>query len=124
MVTLFIASLVTLIMTVWFKTDGIVEWADLLGLKKIFKTSDYREEKIMSAPTPLTYPGFLKKKYNNFTTRLISCPVCLSVWLAFFASFVGFIFTLDLGAIILFPIAWVLSVILYGAVVKLLDLKS
>jgi hypothetical protein len=29
-----------------------------------------------------SYPEYLQAKYNNFFTRLISCPFCLGFWVA------------------------------------------
>jgi hypothetical protein len=74
---IFILNAVVLLY-IWFETDGVVEWARALRLK-FTKFDEFFEEQRKSRVT-LTYPDFLLAKYNSFWIRLITCPVCLGVW--------------------------------------------
>lgn len=124
MISLFISSTVILIMIVWFKTDGVIEWIDLFGWNDFFKTTEYRNEKINTIPNILTYPNFLKNKYNNFLTRLISCQICLSIWSVVCMSVGSSVFLLEITPIFYIPITWVLTIILYGIIIKLLNYEN
>lgn len=73
--------LLALILTVWFKTTAFVEYMHLFRLDKWFHVQDYTDVQSDQA-----FPDFLKEYYNNFFTRLISCPICLSIWLGFIIS--------------------------------------
>ena len=105
-----------MVLLVWLKTDALIEWGRVFGLSKILKSDEYYKYKIekmlSSTPFDITYPVFLKLNYNTFFTRLISCPMCLSFWL----SVLGCIVISNLIAI---PIVYILSLIIYGVVVKL-----
>lgn len=72
---------VALFLTVWLKTDAFVEYMSLLKLDKYFHIKDY-----LDVSGDQSYPQFLVEYYNSFFTRLISCPICLSVWLGFIIS--------------------------------------
>ena|SRR5438045_6160981 len=62
----------------WFDTDAFIEYAKLLRLR----FAKYEEYEQMKSTIPsMEYVNFLLMKYNNFFTRLISCPVCVIVWL-------------------------------------------
>jgi hypothetical protein len=73
---------IVVLLYVWFQTDAVIEWAELLKLK-FFKYHEYRAFKL----TPLSkmvnnYSEFLAYKYSSsFFIRLITCPICLTVWL-------------------------------------------
>jgi hypothetical protein len=77
------------VLLVWFKTEAVLEYAKLFGLGKIFYEKEY--EKFAKTNMFLGYHDFLLKKHNCFVMRLITCPVCLTVWMSvFFALFFGF----------------------------------
>ena len=68
---------------IWFDADAVVEWAKLFRIK-FLKYREYDENK--KKPLPMlaaqTYPEFLAYNYNDyFLIRLITCPVCFTVWL-------------------------------------------
>ena len=72
--------IITLILTAWFKTNAFCEYVQLLGFKNQFWVSDYfRERKKLS--TSLHYTEYLLLKKNCFFVRLITCPICLGMWL-------------------------------------------
>jgi hypothetical protein len=123
-----------LILLVWFKTEAIVEYASLFGLKKLFKANEFRVEKM--SLEQLTYPTFLKMKSNNFFIKLITCPICLSVWMTIIFECVMVMWAISLGkAYILLlwtlyllfiaagPAICILTLLIYGLVVVLLKLK-
>jgi len=68
-----------LLLIVWFKTDAFLEYVKLFRLSKLFKVDKFEKEKLQDFE--LNYHLYLRKYHNNFFTRLITCPICLSVWL-------------------------------------------
>jgi hypothetical protein len=100
--------LLTLILIVWFKTSAFVEYCELFKLSKYFKVDQYIDLK-----DNLTFPEFLKEYYNNFLTRLLSCPICTAIWGAILIS-------IYLNIFLLFPIVCVFGLSLYLLIIKLL----
>ena len=70
-----------------YNTDAFVEYVSLFRLKKIFNVDKY-EEHLRSYPLN-SYWDYVLYNRNNFVTKLISCPICVSVWgnLALFAAY-------------------------------------
>ena len=70
------------ILYVWMDTDAVIEWAQLFHLK-FFNYEGYH--KVRNGPLSqmvITYCDFLEYEYGNkFLIKLITCPICLSVWL-------------------------------------------
>jgi len=108
-----LSCLVALILLIWFKTDAIVEWTDLLSFGGK-KHTDYWDRK-KTEEYPLTYPHYLRMKHDNFFIKLITCPICLAVWLSIIHCVV-------IWQIILIPVVCIFSLIIYGGTVKLLDI--
>lgn len=96
--------LFTFLLIIWFNTEAFVEYIRLFKLKW-FKIDEYLNTK--ETDFTLTYHSFLLQKYNNFFTKLITCPFCLNFWLVFIGSF---IFEYS---IIEIPTIYVLSLITY-----------
>jgi len=71
---------VAFILIIWLKTEAFVEYARLFGLSKLLEIDKFDNRTMYE----LTYPAFLLVNHNNFLTRLISCPICLGVWLNIF----------------------------------------
>lgn len=118
MVELYISCLIAIVLMVWLKTDALIEWGSVFGLSKVLKKDEFYRFKMeqLLGPIPLndiSYPTFLKLKYNSFFTRLTSCPMCLSFWF----SVVGCVVISNLIAI---PIVYILSLVIYGIIVKLI----
>ena len=71
------------IMIVWFKSGAFVEYCNLFGLK--FLLLGYDKD-----PNSLTFPQYLYVKSRilfkcsvcRFLVSLITCPMCLSLWLS------------------------------------------
>lgn len=62
---------------IWFETEAFVEYIRLVGFN-LFKVNDYLDAKQHNFE--LTYHSYLLQKHNNFFTRLITCPICVTTW--------------------------------------------
>ena len=98
---------VAAILIIWFETTAFVEYASLLRLNKLFKIDEYYKQEE-------EYTLFLAINYNNFFTRLLSCPYCIGFWMSI-------IFALTLSFIEYFPIIMICSLILYGTTKGLIN---
>jgi hypothetical protein len=73
----------TMILTLWFKTDVILDYCRLLNIFNKFQT---KVIKFLKTNPHLYFPDFLYEQTKKssipiqFLGKLISCPVCLSVW--------------------------------------------
>jgi hypothetical protein len=80
------------ILYVWFESDAVIEYAELLRLK-FFKYQEYSEmKKRPMGGMAHTYAEFLLLTFGTtrsekwfdflkcFLIRLITCPICFSVW--------------------------------------------
>lgn len=71
------------ILIVWFKSSAFVEYCNLLGFKKLLLGFD-------KDPNSLTFPQYLYIKSRTlfkctvckFLVSLITCPLCLALWLS------------------------------------------
>jgi hypothetical protein len=104
-------------MLVWFKSDAFVEWMNLFGLGKLIKSDKYLDEKFDNFE--ITYPLFLKLKYNKFIFKLIGCPLCFCVWLSIASSI--FISTSFLSFIGYSSVLCILSLFIFGIITKLIN---
>jgi hypothetical protein len=73
---------VTSLLFLWFKTDAFISYCELLGVFKTCIKSYYHT-------VNLSFPQFLFSMYRNhnkplfrFVIKLITCPVCLGLWLS------------------------------------------
>jgi hypothetical protein len=109
---------------IWFDTDAIVEWASLLRLK-FLKYKEFFDNK--KSPVPMAasmlYTEFLVYKYGpeSFLIRLITCPICFTVWvnIAVFCVFYSKVEVMMLGPNIL--MSWILYHVLRKILQKLND---
>lgn len=99
------------VLLVWFKSDAFVEYAELFGCKKLFGIKKYRKAQLQNLVSD--YRLFLLLNYNCLFIRLITCPLCTSVWIA-----AGFSAVLGVDY---FPSLVVLSYVIYGGAVKLYE---
>lgn len=67
---------------IWFDTDAIVEWGSLLHLKFLgYKKYNETKKSVLSSVAAKTYCDWLLFSYGeNFFIRLITCPICFTVW--------------------------------------------
>lgn len=68
--------LIAFILLLLYKTNVIVEYLELIGLK--FKDFEVKKLEIGADYSIFEH---LAAKYPCFLTRLLICPICLSVWL-------------------------------------------
>jgi len=116
-------NFITIIMLIWLKSDAIIEWSGVIGLSKLLKKDEFFDERLKEAicGRSLSYPEFLKQKYNyNFITKMLSCPLCLSVWLSSIVCLITSIVLLNPIALLLIPTICVPALLLYGIIVRLL----
>ena len=117
---IYIISFITLILLIWLKSDAIIEWGSLFGLSKILKIEDYFDKRLEMVMRGISisysYPEFLKEKYNyNFITKMLGCPLCLSVWLSI-------LMCLIFSTFLSIPLVCISSLIAYGTITKLIRL--
>ena len=104
-----IICLIATILLIWFRTDAWLEYCRLFKFKPSFyKDFDEKYKEDVS----LTYIHYLRLHHNCFFVRLITCPICFSVWLAIIIS----LFT----SITFIPIYIIGGLILYTAIDRLL----
>ena len=81
-------AFIIVISYIWFETEAFLEYAQIFKLK-FAKYTEYKEFK--KAFPPFNYINFLQNKYDNFCVRLITCPICLIVWINILAiPFINF----------------------------------
>ena len=122
-----LVNLIALILLVWLKSDAIIEWGTLFVLSKLLKIEEFYSKRLEMAIKGYTvsYPEFLKEKYHyNFITKLLGCPLCLSMWLSILSCIFISIMSANLLNLLLMPTVCVLSLISYGLVVTLNKLSS
>ena len=103
-----LVCLVLTIMIVWFKSGAFVEYCNLLGFK--FLLLGYDKD-----PNSLTFPQYLYVKSKTlfkcsvcrFLVSLITCPMCLSLWLSMGAACLY-------GTILLTPLFYITILISYS----------
>ena len=93
---------IAFVLIVWLKTEAFVEYARVFGLSKLLEVDKFDDRTMYE----LTYPAFLLVNHNNFLTSLISCPICLGLWLNIFVC----LFFKDFS---FFFVKVILSVLLY-----------
>lgn len=121
----YLVNLITFIMLIWLNSDAIVAWGSLFGLSKFLKVEEFRHARLENVirNVSLSYPQFLKEKYNyNFITQMLSCPLCLCIWLSSIACVIIGIVLLNPLAIFLIPTVSVLSLLTYGVITTLIKL--
>ena len=82
---LFYVFLTTVILLVWFRSNAFVEYLEFLCLDAAFGVRKYKESS-SKVTYHMRYTDFLLLEYNSFFIRLITCPLCLSVWVSVIIS--------------------------------------
>ena len=105
MIILIGSSIIALILLIWFRTDAWLEYTRLFRLNCIshFKDFDAKYKEDVS----LKYLHYLRMYHNGFFVRLVTCPICLSVWIGIVISISTSIFLLPvyvIGGLLLFTI--------------------
>lgn len=119
------------ILVLWFESEFVIEYAELLRLDKIFKvfntfkiqakagsSLNFKEFLILNY---VTTPGKPVRKLYAFLVKLITCSICLSTWFALLVAIIASLFyQWILGPIVWFPIAY-LSLFLYEKIKKMIQ---
>ena len=124
MIILYLSFWLALILLIWFKSDAIIEWSWVLGLSKLICLDEFNKKKLESViqGNPYSYPQFIKDKNDyNFLSKLIGCPICLSVWLSIIMCCLVSILTLSFFFLYI-PFVCIISLLLYGSVSSLLKI--
>ena len=103
----------TALLVVWFETDAFVVYLTTFGLGwQTFDLARYKDE---SEKDPmLDYPSYLLMNYpDSFFIKLLSCPLCIGVWISLFCVVV-FGFSLAIA-----PVIYVFSLVLFFLLCKL-----
>jgi len=117
--SLFIISpLIGLLLLFWYKTDFVLVYGKLFGLKKILKIDLYEEKKKFDID--LKYYVFLAKNYRNFFIKMLTCEICFSTWLSGIICIIYSLLTKDLNLIFLIPFNILLGLYLYSTIKKII----
>lgn len=109
----FTTFLITLILLIWFKTDAFIVYTKLLRIHKFFYINEWEEFKNTKDCTT-TYHQFLRiKSPDGFWTKLITCPICFSVWLSI-------VYCIFIDIVVGIPIVCVCSLFIYFLITKLM----
>jgi len=100
-----IICLISILLLIWFRTDFLIEYCRLFHLNRIafYKDFDAKYKEDVS----LTYITYLRRYHDCFFVRLITCPICLAVWLGIIFSLFTSITFLPLyiiGGLLIFTI--------------------
>lgn len=95
--TILFAATIGLILLVWFRTDAWLEYTEMLHLNFLSFYRDYNEK--LKDDATLTYHIYLRRYHNSFLTRLITCPICLAIWIGSIFSILQFIVILSLAIV-------------------------
>ena len=112
---------VTFIMIIWLNSDIVQTIAKLTNSNKLFKLDKYLEYKATMDPL-CSYPNFLYSEYPSLITKLLSCVICLCFWTTLISlTLLLYVLGYPLDyVIVLFPINYVCSLLLYLLVNRLL----
>jgi hypothetical protein len=114
--TIFISSVVALVLIIWFHTEAFLEYAGLIGGSRFFHIDDFRKEQAkIEYPAPhMDFIQYLLNYRDSFFVRLITCPICLSFWLTVIVCFAS-------GLWVLLPASNLLALVVYKLMVKIMD---
>ena len=103
---------VALFLLVWFDSDAFIEYATLFSGNSFFCIDDFR--KVQEKYPALDWISYLEQYHDGFFIRLITCPLCLSFWLILAVCLLS-------HSLILLPICYILTLIIYKLTSKLLE---
>lgn len=99
---------IVFILFIWFNTDAFIQYSKVFKLSRLFKINDWEDYRVSNPK--ISYLEYLNLGHKNFFTKLVSCKPCFNFWITF-------IFCIIFGTIVLYPIIYMLSYIIY----KLID---
>ena len=80
----FFAPTVAMSLLLWLNKSVFAEYMRAFGLGRLCCVNEFWQAS--TDDTDLTYPKFLAQHFDGFWIRLITCPVCLGVWIAGFLN--------------------------------------
>ena len=98
-------------MFIWFNTDALISYSLLFKVDRYFKIDQWIDYRIINPR--VTYLDFLRLKYSNFFTKLVSCKPCLCFWITFIVCVI-------FGSLNLYPLYYLSSYIIYTIINKYL----
>ena len=105
-----ISSWVFLSLAIWFKSDAFQEYSKFFHADGFFLVRAFKEKQ--KKDLALDYHSYLGRYHDSFFVKLITCPICLSVWFTLIFCFV-------FGNFLIFPISNSLALITYYSFSKL-----
>lgn len=111
-----ISPLIAVLMLFWYKTDFVLVYGKIFGLKNLLKITNY--EIARKTNIELKYNVFLAINYNNFFIKLLSCQICFSTWLSILFTSIFSIINLNFWLILLIPFNIILGNLLYNLIHK------
>jgi len=105
MITLTIICIIAINLLIWFRTDAWIEYTRLFHLDFLSHYKDFDEK--YKNDVSLTYLFYLRRYHNSFWTRLITCPVCVAIWMGIFFGIVTFAYLIPIyiiGGLLIFTI--------------------
>jgi len=100
----------SLVLIIWLKTNVFYEYIKVLKLDKIriikelFNLEEY-ENFVNQAKVSVNYSEFLSITNDDFFSKLVSCPICLTFWMS-----VAVVFIMPLY----FPLVVILTLFIYN----------
>ena len=78
MIIFSVICLIATILLIWFRTDAWLEYTRLFHINWLSQYKDYDIK--YKEDFSLTYLQYLRRYHNCFVVRLITCPICQSIW--------------------------------------------
>jgi len=107
---LLISCTVALIQIIWLHSDAFEEYVTLFSGNKFFLIDDFKEKQ--KKDPALDYITYLQNFRGGFFIRLITCPLCSSVWLTLITC-------LATGNLLVFPLCGILALVIYKFTIKI-----
>ena len=110
-----IIALIVCILILWFKTDAFIDYCKLFNVfTPLVKNFNYSTSRSFPQYLYVTYKNGIKNRFNLFLLKLVTCPLCLSLWLSIVS---GILF----GCIFSIPLLYISSLFIYFNLIKLID---
>lgn len=116
-----IICFVSFFLLIWFESDIIQTLGKLTNTRNLLKLPEFEKYKL-EEDIMCNYANFLHIKYPGYLTKLLSCPICLCFWtnLLILSSLIFYIGYPYQYLVILIPINYIFSLLLYLIIRRLL----
>ena len=118
MTTIIGSCIIALTLLIWFRSDAYIEYCKLFRLNWLSFYKDFLEKK--KEDISLEYLHYLRRDHDCFLVRLITCPICLSVWIGTSICLVGVLMTTSIASMLLMPVMVVVGLLLFTTIDRLL----